>query len=199
MPQIKVEIGGRSYRMACEDGEEQSLRDLAAQVDARIEELRAGIGEVGDTRLAVMAAIVLADERNEAERRAAGAELGQSGEASESEALARRLAEMEEKAAAALDAAAQTHRPPDAPPGRARRGGEPGARRTNRPHGTFHSGVTISFDDRPRQPYLASRRAVVLVQKFIFPGPYDSTGAVPEPGRGLVHMAPTYAVGSRDR
>jgi cell division protein ZapA len=55
--------------MACEDGEEDRLAGLAAQVDAKIAEMRAGFGEIGDQRLTVMAAITFADQLLEAEKK----------------------------------------------------------------------------------------------------------------------------------
>ncbi|HEY8580893.1 MAG TPA: cell division protein ZapA, partial [Beijerinckiaceae bacterium] len=69
MAQISVTIAGRVYRMACEDGEEDRLAGLAAQVDAKIAEMRAGFGEIGDQRLTVMAAITFADQLLEAEKK----------------------------------------------------------------------------------------------------------------------------------
>jgi len=65
MSQVNVTINGRQYRMACEDGQEDHLTDLARDLDARIVELRAKFGEIGDTRLTVMAAITVADELSE--------------------------------------------------------------------------------------------------------------------------------------
>ena len=62
MPQVSVTINGRQFRMACEDGEEAHLQQLAADLDQRIGRLRARFGEIGDTRLTVMAALTLADE-----------------------------------------------------------------------------------------------------------------------------------------
>jgi cell division protein ZapA len=62
MPQVNVTINGRQFRMACEDGEEPHLQKLAADLDQRIGRLRARFGEIGDTRLTVMAALTLADE-----------------------------------------------------------------------------------------------------------------------------------------
>lgn len=62
MSQVNVTINGRQFRMACEDGQEEHLMDLARQLDTRIEGLRAKFGEIGDTRLTVMAAITIADE-----------------------------------------------------------------------------------------------------------------------------------------
>jgi cell division protein ZapA len=62
MSQVNVTINGRQFRMACEDGQEDRVTDLARDLDARIEGLRAKFGEIGDTRLTVMAALTVADE-----------------------------------------------------------------------------------------------------------------------------------------
>ncbi len=60
--QVTVTINGRQFRMACEDGQEGHLKRLAADLDQRIEKMRASFGEIGDTRLTVMAALTVADE-----------------------------------------------------------------------------------------------------------------------------------------
>ena len=65
MPQVNVTINGRQFRMACEDGQEEHLTKLARELDARIEMLRGKFGEIGDTRLTVMAALTVADELGE--------------------------------------------------------------------------------------------------------------------------------------
>ena len=61
MSQVSVTINGRQFRMACEDGQEGHLMNLARDLDSRIEGLRAKFGEIGDTRLTVMAALTIAD------------------------------------------------------------------------------------------------------------------------------------------
>ena len=66
MAQVSVTINGRQFRMTCEDGQEEHLMTLARDLDARIGGLRAKFGEIGDTRLTVMAAITVADELAEA-------------------------------------------------------------------------------------------------------------------------------------
>lgn len=55
--------------MACEDGQEGHLMNLARELDNRISNLRTKFGEIGDTRLTVMAAITVADELSEAGQR----------------------------------------------------------------------------------------------------------------------------------
>ena len=69
MAQVSVTINGRQFRMACEDGQEGHLINLARELDARIGALRRKFGEIGDTRLTVMAAITVADELAEAAAR----------------------------------------------------------------------------------------------------------------------------------
>jgi cell division protein ZapA len=53
MAQVSVTINGRQFRMACEDGQEGHLVELARELDNRINGLRAKFGEIGDTRLTV--------------------------------------------------------------------------------------------------------------------------------------------------
>jgi len=66
MPQVTVTIAGRTYRMACGEGEESRLEGLAALYDGKIQDLRGSFGEIGDMRLHVMAALTLADDLAEA-------------------------------------------------------------------------------------------------------------------------------------
>ncbi|HWM82694.1 MAG TPA: cell division protein ZapA [Pseudolabrys sp.] len=69
MAQVSVTINGRQFRIACDDGQEDNLADLALEIDQRIEGMRSSFGEIGDTRLTVMAAIQIADELREAQLR----------------------------------------------------------------------------------------------------------------------------------
>ena len=69
MAQVNVTIGGRVYRMACDDGQEEHLMRLARDLDQKLAQLREAFGEIGDTRLTVMAAIMVADELSESRRR----------------------------------------------------------------------------------------------------------------------------------
>ena len=69
MASVNATIAGRQFRLACEDGQEEHLQLLAKDLDASIEELRQKFGEIGDTRLTVMAALMVADELAEAKRK----------------------------------------------------------------------------------------------------------------------------------
>jgi len=65
MPQVSVSINGRRFRIACENGEELRLTRLAEDLDARITKLRARFGDIGETRLTIMARLAIADELSE--------------------------------------------------------------------------------------------------------------------------------------
>jgi cell division protein ZapA len=101
MGQVNVTISGRQYRMACEDGQEDHLFGLAQDIDGRIDRLRKAFGEIGDQRLTMMVAIMVADELHEASRSVATlkAEL-----ASLREVRARAAAEVEAHERAAAEA-----------------------------------------------------------------------------------------------
>ncbi len=66
MAQVTVTIAGKTYRMACADGEEAHLEALGALFDGKISQMRDAFGEIGDMRLHVMAALMIADELGEA-------------------------------------------------------------------------------------------------------------------------------------
>lgn len=66
MPQVDVTINGRHYQIACDEGQEAHLAQLASYVDDRVQELVAAIGQVGDARLLVMTSLLVADELSEA-------------------------------------------------------------------------------------------------------------------------------------
>jgi cell division protein ZapA len=65
MPVVTVNIDGKAFRMACEDGQESHLEGLARHVDERIRTTRQSFGEIGDLRLTVMAALMICDELHE--------------------------------------------------------------------------------------------------------------------------------------
>ena len=69
MGQVNLTISGKTFRMACDDGQEEHLSGLADRLSQTIEFLRGRFGEIGDQRLTVMAAITLADQFSESERR----------------------------------------------------------------------------------------------------------------------------------
>lgn len=74
MAQVTVTIDSKQYRMACDEGQEEHLLDLARRFDKYISHLKGSFGEIGDHRLAVMAGIMVMDEFSELQKRVKGME-----------------------------------------------------------------------------------------------------------------------------
>jgi len=62
MPQVEVTIGGRSFEVACESGEEPYLRAAAGLLDAEAVQLSAQIGRVPEVKMLLMAGLMLGDK-----------------------------------------------------------------------------------------------------------------------------------------
>jgi cell division protein ZapA (FtsZ GTPase activity inhibitor) len=69
MAVVNVMVNTRAYTIACDDGEEDHLRELAGHVDSRVKELLSSVGQVGDSRLLLMAALLITDDMFEAQRK----------------------------------------------------------------------------------------------------------------------------------
>jgi cell division protein ZapA len=62
MAQVSVEVNGRPYVIGCEDGQEKRLTELAGAVDAQVRQVARDVGPLGETRLMLMGALVMADD-----------------------------------------------------------------------------------------------------------------------------------------
>jgi cell division protein ZapA len=99
MAQINVDVNGRPYAVGCEDGQEAHLQELAKMFDQQVRQISQDMGQLGDTRLFLMGALLLADELHDAKSRLAAlqAEVGR---------LQTDRARVETRAVSALEAAA---------------------------------------------------------------------------------------------
>ena len=66
MATVTVEVNGRPYAVGCADGQEERVRILAKQFDNQVRQVAGDVGHVGDLRLFLMSALILADELHEA-------------------------------------------------------------------------------------------------------------------------------------
>jgi cell division protein ZapA len=66
MAQVNIQINGRDYLIACEDGEEKHLTFLAEYINSQVDGLVESVGQVGEARLLLMASLLVADELAEA-------------------------------------------------------------------------------------------------------------------------------------
>lgn len=107
MPEVNVEINGRKYRMACEEGQEPHLMALAERFNRHIDAFKGDFGEIGDNRLTVMAGIAVLDELAEAERRIEQLKFDVANLTHAGEALTHEAEDLEQKFAKRLNEAAR--------------------------------------------------------------------------------------------
>jgi cell division protein ZapA len=60
--QVNLTINSRPFVVACDDGQEGRIRRLGQYIDAKVAEFVGNIGQVGEARLLLLAALVIADE-----------------------------------------------------------------------------------------------------------------------------------------
>lgn len=67
MARVSITINAQTYEIACADGEEQHIQNLAQVLDAKVGELVGAIGQAGEARLLAMAGLLMADDIAEAQ------------------------------------------------------------------------------------------------------------------------------------
>lgn len=68
MAKADIIVRGRSFSIACAPGQEARVQHLAQQLDVRLTRISAAVGDIGDERLLLVAAIALLDELDAARR-----------------------------------------------------------------------------------------------------------------------------------
>ena len=68
MAEVNIRINDQDYKIACDDGQEQHLASLASYLDTKIRELITRVGQVGESRLLVMACLLITDELLESKK-----------------------------------------------------------------------------------------------------------------------------------
>ena len=94
MPQVSINIANRTYELACGEGEEQRVHELAAYVDDKVTQLRRQLPGVAEVKLLVFASLMLADESREARGMAKQAETARASATDSAETLATALEEL---------------------------------------------------------------------------------------------------------
>ena len=107
MARVDISLAGRNYPIACDDGQEERVRRIAAYIDGKIATI-AHMPTATDTHLLVMASLMLGDELFDAQSRLEGAAASSDAEAEADAAIAQsigRLANRIETIAAKLERA----------------------------------------------------------------------------------------------
>src|SRR6478609_301613 len=94
MPEVSVQIANRNFELACGDGEEERVQELAAYVDEKITDLRRQLPGTPEVKLLVFAALILADESREARGIAKAAETARASATDSAETLATALEDL---------------------------------------------------------------------------------------------------------
>jgi cell division protein ZapA len=107
MGQVNLKVNGRHYIIACDDGEENRVREMGDYLDVRIREIAASVGPIDEARLLVMAGLIMADELQESAEQLAAAQqsAAPAGNGQETAAAVEKLAERIESLAAELEGA----------------------------------------------------------------------------------------------
>ena len=107
MSTVSVEVNGRAYQVGCEDGQEAHVEALAKAFGAQVREVGRSVGQVGDLRLFLMAALLTADELGDARSRLAQAQAEVAQLRAAATGGGRSQAASTDRAASAIDGAAQ--------------------------------------------------------------------------------------------
>lgn len=94
MPEVSVQIANRNFELACGDGEEERVQELAAYVDEKVADLRRQLPGTPEVKLLVFAALILADESREARGIAKAAESARASATDSAETLATALEDL---------------------------------------------------------------------------------------------------------
>ena len=62
MPEVDISIGGKNFSVSCQIGEEQYLEAAAAALNAEAKKLGDQISKISDSRMLLMAGLMLADK-----------------------------------------------------------------------------------------------------------------------------------------
>ena len=92
MPEVEIKIGGRSFEVYCQDGEEHYLHSAAKMLDTEASVLSGQIGRLPEARMLLMAGLMLADKTAGLEDRLREAEVRMAEKEAEIARLAARPA-----------------------------------------------------------------------------------------------------------
>lgn len=108
MPQVNVEVNGRSYRLSCGAGQEEHVIALSRRIDSHASSMGRSATPSTEAQTLVMAALMLADELHESESKIFSLEneISELKESGVGGAPDERIAEMETAVADMLEKAA---------------------------------------------------------------------------------------------
>jgi cell division protein ZapA len=64
---VDIIINSRTYRISCKDGEEDRIKTLSSQINQEVKALVSKIGQLGEARMILLAALVLLDKSDDSQ------------------------------------------------------------------------------------------------------------------------------------
>ena len=65
MADVDIIINSRTYRVSCKDGEEDRIKSLSSQINHEVKSLVSKIGQLGEARMILLAALILLDKSDD--------------------------------------------------------------------------------------------------------------------------------------
>ena len=62
MANVNIKFNNKDYLLSCDDGQEQNLKELASHLDSKYNELKNNLGNIGENKLLLIAAIQMVDD-----------------------------------------------------------------------------------------------------------------------------------------
>ena len=62
MANVNIKFNNKDYLLSCDDGQEESLKELATHLDSKYSELKKNLGNIGESKLLLITAIQMVDD-----------------------------------------------------------------------------------------------------------------------------------------
>jgi len=62
---VEITINKQTYKIACDEGQENHIKNLSLLINDEVEKLVSSLGQVGDARLLLMTCLIIADKLKE--------------------------------------------------------------------------------------------------------------------------------------
>ena len=62
MANVNIKFNNKDYLLSCDDGQEESLKELAAHLDKKYNDLKKNLGNIGENKLLLITAIQMVDD-----------------------------------------------------------------------------------------------------------------------------------------
>ena len=62
---VEITVNKQIYKIACDEGQEDHIKNLSLLINDEIEKLISSLGQVGDARLLLMTCLIIADKLKE--------------------------------------------------------------------------------------------------------------------------------------